>query len=675
MPSAGFVDTPQFKIVADDGSMVPAKYTPEQAAAIRARDTISLAITPGGRVGDASPLAKPGYKGKRKLSDYEREVAHALMRKGHSKKRAIKMARGIIRNAATLGKWGRGKVRNPAVRAGAAASIAQRKSFSVIDPGDIDLARFFPSFGISADQNLAASLVMAREEKLRRSRGKSVPGKVRGAPGKAAKRSVPPASRVEKVALAKRLAAKMVEHNARAHHMTVEQYKRPTGSLTQDAEAKNRALARRRTAGYGGDNPSNPSKASKAKKRGAGHHVPGTAYRFKHGWIPVASLSEADGLFLDLSNAAKEFDLDLVAKWKHGFIPLNAEAMAIKLHHKKGNGPHVGSPNPMVSAKFHTAKAKAKMSHSDLRAHAETHAHAAAAAKTPEAKRKHIREAQSSMDEVLRRQHDQRSVTPMIPTSKVTSRDSRLGGNDSGDYGPRRAKSKPKTTVRQNADTGRHEVVDYKGKVLHSYKNKSSATAKSRGYNGETASKRKPKLGEGHGHGVGEIEGGLQNPPVYFGDKPNSKVDVPNKGSGKLGAMKPEELTKAIKDAEKMPKGAARTRKLNALNAEKTRRIAAVKALHRQAYEASKLVDTSWPDGKEPLKVHNNFVKRLIKIFPGMRSRLKNIRNEDGTVRGKRALLTILDESVREISRAIAGPLIASGLFTLGIHLVGHGGG
>lgn len=89
-----------------------------------------MATTPGGRQGDASSLAKPGYKGKRKLSDYEREVAHALMRKGHSKRRAIMMARGIIRNAAVAGKWGRGKVRNPAVRAGAAASIAQRKSFT-----------------------------------------------------------------------------------------------------------------------------------------------------------------------------------------------------------------------------------------------------------------------------------------------------------------------------------------------------------------------------------------------------------------------------------------------------------------------------------------------------------------------------------------------------------------
>lgn len=84
-----------------------------------------MAITPGGRVGDASPLGK----GPRKLSDYEREVAHALMRRGIPKERAIPMARGIINRAATTGRWGRGKKASPNVVAGAVASVAQRKAF------------------------------------------------------------------------------------------------------------------------------------------------------------------------------------------------------------------------------------------------------------------------------------------------------------------------------------------------------------------------------------------------------------------------------------------------------------------------------------------------------------------------------------------------------------------
>lgn len=80
------------------------------------RHHIDLAITPGGRVGDASPL---GHKGKRRvLDDYVREVAHALMRKGFSKSHAIATAKNSLK------KWrrGGGKVR-PQVRAGATAHL------------------------------------------------------------------------------------------------------------------------------------------------------------------------------------------------------------------------------------------------------------------------------------------------------------------------------------------------------------------------------------------------------------------------------------------------------------------------------------------------------------------------------------------------------------------------
>jgi hypothetical protein len=82
---------------------------------------VDLAITPGGRIGDNSGLGKPGYSGPRKTDDYTREVAHALMRKGKSKKKAIQMARGIIAN------WAQGKGNvSPAVRAAAARSLANQ---------------------------------------------------------------------------------------------------------------------------------------------------------------------------------------------------------------------------------------------------------------------------------------------------------------------------------------------------------------------------------------------------------------------------------------------------------------------------------------------------------------------------------------------------------------------
>lgn len=79
-----------------------------------------MAITPGGRVGDATPLGKPG--GPRRLTDYMREVAHALMRDhGFTEQHAIATARNQIRRWSTGG----GKV-HPAVRAGATVSEAQQ---------------------------------------------------------------------------------------------------------------------------------------------------------------------------------------------------------------------------------------------------------------------------------------------------------------------------------------------------------------------------------------------------------------------------------------------------------------------------------------------------------------------------------------------------------------------
>lgn len=90
---------------------------------------VDLAVTPNGRPGDSSPLARPGYKGPRRLSNYEREIAHALMRKGMPKSRAIAMARGLLKKAARTGRWGDHGTAGAKTRAGAVASIAQRKTF------------------------------------------------------------------------------------------------------------------------------------------------------------------------------------------------------------------------------------------------------------------------------------------------------------------------------------------------------------------------------------------------------------------------------------------------------------------------------------------------------------------------------------------------------------------
>jgi hypothetical protein len=87
-------------------------------------DLVALAVSPGGRPADDSPfsssttdnwVAKAGG-----LPTYIREVAHAMVRKGHDESKAIEMAVGIVRNWAE----GKGKV-SAKVRAAAAAAIAE----------------------------------------------------------------------------------------------------------------------------------------------------------------------------------------------------------------------------------------------------------------------------------------------------------------------------------------------------------------------------------------------------------------------------------------------------------------------------------------------------------------------------------------------------------------------
>lgn len=94
---------------------IPDDLIPQVDLAVEPGYPIDLAITPGGRPGDASPL---GTKGPRRLDDYVRMVAHALIRKGFSKSHAIATAKNSLK------RWrrGGGHVR-PQVRAGAAAHL------------------------------------------------------------------------------------------------------------------------------------------------------------------------------------------------------------------------------------------------------------------------------------------------------------------------------------------------------------------------------------------------------------------------------------------------------------------------------------------------------------------------------------------------------------------------
>lgn len=75
-----------------------------------------MAISPGGRPADASGLGKPGSA--RGLSDYTREIANALIRKGMPKSKAIAIAR-----ASEAKRFSHSK--NPAIAAAAVAAVAQ----------------------------------------------------------------------------------------------------------------------------------------------------------------------------------------------------------------------------------------------------------------------------------------------------------------------------------------------------------------------------------------------------------------------------------------------------------------------------------------------------------------------------------------------------------------------
>lgn len=88
-----------------------------------------MAVSPGGRPADASPLGTgdlwhtPGAH----LPSYVRMVANALVGAGHDRSKAIQMAIGVLRNWAS----GQGNVR-PQVRAAAAKAVAEWESMKAL---------------------------------------------------------------------------------------------------------------------------------------------------------------------------------------------------------------------------------------------------------------------------------------------------------------------------------------------------------------------------------------------------------------------------------------------------------------------------------------------------------------------------------------------------------------
>lgn len=407
--------------------------------------TTDLAITPGGRVGDASPL---GTKGPRKLTDYTREIAHALMRAGHDRSSAIAIAR------AAQARWARGggHVR-PQVRAAAAASTAAQHALDHVKTGrrghrlaeeqaeDTELGfwnealhpRLHGKFARKGSGGEAGKVAKAATKgySMRHERyGRTVHSKTTvmhdGHPiavltpradggyvrtGMTGGRSNHPswamaaahAISTHKLSQAGPGTSHAAEHAVSTVRQGRTAKKRgdlrivtPRGSRTKKsvpskvvrqqrkrakryaAEAeKQRELARRIVASQGLGRG-----RLKTPHRGGGsvtvNDYKGNAFRGLLSGSGFSSFSEADQAKYDLALAEaleRDIDLadiDLAPRWKHGWIPLNAEAAAIKAR----LGDHAG-PVRNVGHTDLGHRGGAGMSRYELERHYDAHVRAA----------------------------------------------------------------------------------------------------------------------------------------------------------------------------------------------------------------------------------------------------------------------------------------------------------
>jgi hypothetical protein len=300
-----------------------------------------MAVTPNGRPGDASPLAKPGYTGGRKLSDYERMIAHALMRKGKSKQAAIRMARGLLNKANKTGRWGdHGKAHAP-TRAGAAASAAQRATFAVEDVKVLDFAKKRPG-SMSNGKYPVTSAKSARSAYKLRNHGKGVSAakvkahiraecKKRGIPiPKAMRQSDHSNVDDSEVDLARPF---------RYRHGWI-----PIGDVGRTkrrvADPAGRAKRNRTRAGYAAMREQSRRQA-RVGRRGRTPALPFTGSTSDELPFRIPFETFTGGARSQFA-AEPVDDIELVAHWKHGWIPLNAEAAAIraKMDAQGGEHPH-----------------------------------------------------------------------------------------------------------------------------------------------------------------------------------------------------------------------------------------------------------------------------------------------------------------------------------------------
>lgn len=308
-----------------------------------------MAITPGGRPGDSSPLSKK--PGPRQLTDYTREIAHALMRKyGWDESHAI----AVARNAQKKWRRGGGKVR-PQVRAGAAKSLGEQavldhvkslangKSMNKQDttlavkqrPGSIAKGPGAGKFPITDQASLDAAVHLM--------------GRAKGVSRAAVKAHIVSAAKAKGLALpASWTADKNLSHDIdldwaawNAAHKGKKSLKKMKKGQSDAFAAVARAQAKANATRGGGSvkakaKPSAPKLTAKTaiKKAQAKKKFKGTP-----GMQAIAKLAAKNGI--NLSN-----DISLGkdgSKWKHGYIPENPAAVALKAHKTPGGSKNATS--------------------------------------------------------------------------------------------------------------------------------------------------------------------------------------------------------------------------------------------------------------------------------------------------------------------------------------------
>jgi len=393
------------------------------------------------------------------------------------------------------------------------------------------------------------------------------------------------------------------------------------------------------------------------------HHVKGAPVKYRHGWIPVGmpEPSHAEGsigydkngdVIRDDNGAIQYFkndrekaaflarreanrrknakaktvglavDTDLAAKWHHGYIPANAEALAIKEHRKPGSKPGPHAKTLADYKKYHPLSVKHSMTTQDLLAHADAHTAAAKRARSFEGRAKHVAEARSARlvaaKRVTKKREPKPTVEPVAPTMPPGA-EGLLGGLIGG-----KPKVKPK---------GRAKV--------------------------STADKT-------------EIRNAIVGADAAFGTKVKTTKPT-HHVPGYEKTLSGVELAQAYAKAKKAGDLAAMKR----LHSEAHNRVVAAEKLQAHARKAKELIETQWADAQKDPAARSKFMKAMEKLLPGLKSKVDVIADSKAGAKLKSVeyFKAIVEAFVDHSVEKFIGPIVGSGLAATGLAIFQAKGG